>query len=118
MITIDTTGLVKLMADHEPIDLIDVRPPEEFNRAHIRAARSEPLNRFAPVKILRERKAAPTRPFFIIGDRVRAGLAAGMLRGAGCSLPVVVEGGMDNWQTLGLPAVRRRWPIFSGRQCT
>jgi rhodanese-related sulfurtransferase len=106
MTTISTGALTTVMARHQPFDLIDVRPRQEFNRSHIPGARSTPLNRFAAAKILHDRKGANAQPFFIIGgDRIRAGLAAGMLCGAGCNLPVVVEGGMTAWEAQGLPVI-------------
>ena len=114
MTTIDTKALVRRLKDHQPLDLIDVRPREEFIRSHIPGAHSAPLNRFAPAKILHERKAARKQPVFVVGDRVRAGLAAGMLRGAGCNLAVVLDGGMDAWEGQGLPAINRRWRMFGG----
>jgi rhodanese-related sulfurtransferase len=93
-IMIGTMGATRLVAGRLPFDLIDVRPREDFNRSHIPGARSIPLNRFTPVKIVHEGKAAKPKPFVIIGeDRVRASLASGMLGGAGCNLPAAVEGG-------------------------
>ena len=106
MTTIHPTGLATLVANHRPFDLIDVRPQEEFNRLHIPGARSIPLNKMSPFKVVRERKLAASEPLFVIcGNRALAGLAAGMLHGAGCIEPVVVEGGMETWETQGLPAV-------------
>lgn len=113
MTTINTAALTRLMATHQPFDLIDVRPREQFNRSHIRGARSTPLNRFTPAKVLHQRKRGKAEPFFVIGDdRVRAGLAAGMLSGAGCNHPVVVEGGMNAWEAQGLPVIRGWWRNF------
>ncbi len=99
-------GMATLVANRQPFDLIDVRPREEFNRLHIPGARSAPLRRMSPVKILCERKRPASEPLFVIGQsRALAGMAAGMLRGVGCNQPVVVEGGMETWETQGLPAV-------------
>lgn len=109
MITVNPEAVANLVSNHNPFDLIDVRPKEEFNRLHILGARSAPLQKMSPVKLLRERKLAASEPFFIISEnRALAGMAAGLLRGAGCSQPVVVEGGMANWEARGLPAVPRR----------
>ena len=99
-----------MMSGHKLVDLIDVRPREEFNRLHILGARSMPLNQLYPAKVLQERKQAASEPFFIIGrNRALAGLAAGMLHGAGCDQPVVVDGGMPIWEAEGLPTVSNGW---------
>jgi rhodanese-related sulfurtransferase len=106
MNTIHPAGLARLLSNHEVFDLIDVRPKEEFKRLHIPGARSNPLNEMTPVKILRERKLPASAPLFVVSqDRALAGMAAGILRGAGCIQPVVVEGGMETWEAQGLPAV-------------
>jgi len=110
MTTIHPSGLARMMARQTCVDLIDVRPREEFNRLHIRGARSMPLNQLSPAKVLQERKQAASEPFFIIGrNRALAGIAAGMLHGAGCDRPVVVDGGTQIWETEGLPTVSNDW---------
>ena len=107
MITIDPNRLARLMADQPALDLIDVRSHREFNHAHLPGARSIPLDLFIPAKVLHDRKGKQRDPVFIIGeDRIHSGLAAGMLRGAGCTLPVVLKGGMETWEQLGLPAAQ------------
>jgi rhodanese-related sulfurtransferase len=107
MTTIHPFGFASLLAQHQVLELIDVRPREEFDRLHIRGARSIPLSKFRAVAILKHRSLPQTEPLFIIcGDHLKASLAVGMLRGAGCLRPVIVEGGMDLWETQGLPAVR------------
>lgn len=104
MTTIHPTGLAALVADHKPFELIDVRPGEEFKRGHIPGARSIPLKKLLPAKVVRDRKLAPNEPLFVVcQNRIMAGLAAGMLQGAGCMHPVVVDGGMQNWEARGLP---------------
>ena len=109
MTTIHPTRIATLIAYHRPFDLIDVRPREEFDRLHIPGARSVPLNEMSPAKIASEHKAKASEPLFVIcRNRVLASLAIGMLRAAGCRLPVVVEGGMRTWEMMGLPAVPTR----------
>ena len=109
MTTIHPMGMASLIADHRPFDLIDVRSRAEFDKLHIPGARSVPLKKLSPALILRERRLAASEPLFVIcRNRVLATLAAGMLRGVGCSQPVVVDGGMETWETQGLPAIRTR----------
>jgi len=106
MKTIHPAGLATLVSRHKPFDLIDVRPSEQFGQSHIPGARSAPLGKLSGPKTLRERKCAASEPLFVISeDRAMAGLAAGILRGAGCDLPVVVDGGMRVWETQGFPTV-------------
>jgi rhodanese-related sulfurtransferase len=108
MTTIPPLEVARRLANHDSFDLIDVRPKKEFNHLHIRGARSAPLNQMSPAKVLRERKRSDSEPLFVIGeDRILAGMAAGMLRAAGCHQPVVVDGGMEAWQAHGLPASHR-----------
>ena len=118
MTTIDSTGLAALIRSHRPFDLIDVRPREQFNRSHIPGARSAPLNRMSAPKILHERKCGAADPLFVIAeDRALGGMAAGIFRSAGCSSPVVVDGGMTLWQRRDLPVVpTRRFHFFTAEQ--
>ena len=110
MKTIHAIGLARLIATHQPFDLIDVRTKEEFDKAHIPGARSIPLPELRASKVLRDRKLSATEPLYVIcRSRVLAGLASGILKGAGCANAVVVDGGMETWQAQGLPVVRKKW---------
>jgi rhodanese-related sulfurtransferase len=106
MITIHPKALAKLIVTQRDLDLIDVRPRAEFNRVHIRGARSVPLAALHPAKVLHERVGAKSDPVFLIcWNRMRASMAAGLLREAGCQHPVVLDGGMELWANQGLPVV-------------
>ena len=106
MITIHPKALAKLLVTQDKLDLIDVRPQTEFNRVHIRGARSVPLRALHAAKVLQERVGAKSDPVFIIcWNRARASMAAGLLRDAGCPHPVVLAGGMELWEAQGLPVV-------------
>jgi rhodanese-related sulfurtransferase len=99
-----------MITTHQPFDLIDVRTKEEFDKAHIPGARSIPLPELRASKVLRDRKLSATEPLYVIcRSRVLAGLASGILTGAGCANAVVVDGGMETWQAQGLPVVRKKW---------
>jgi rhodanese-related sulfurtransferase len=109
MKTIHPIGLARLIATHQPFDLIDVRTKEEFDKAHIPGARSIPLPELRASKVLRDRKLPATEPLYVIcRSRALAGLASGILEGAGCSNAVVVDGGMETWQAQGLPGGRKK----------
>ena len=118
MITIHPFGLAALIDNRQPLDLIDVRSEQEFKDSHIPGARSVPLGKLSAPKVLRDRKQAATEPLYIIcSSRVRAGLAAGILSGAGCRQAVVVDGGMDTWMRQGLSVVRKK-PFWNfAREC-
>jgi rhodanese-related sulfurtransferase len=63
----------------------------------------------SPAKIVSEHKVKPSEPLFVVcRNRVLASMATGMLRAAGCTRPVVVEGGMRTWEILELPVVATR----------
>jgi rhodanese-related sulfurtransferase len=118
MITIHSSAMAALIDKRQPLDLIDVRTKQEFRSFHIRGAQSFPLRDLSAAKVLRGRKREATEPLYIIcNNRVRASLAAGMLTGAGCRQPVVVDGGMNIWVRQGLPVVcKKRFWNFA-REC-
>ena len=118
MITIHSFGLAALMDKRQPLDLIDVRTKQEFRSFHIPGAQSFPLKELSAAKVLQGRKREAPEPLYIIcNNRVRASLAAGMLTGAGCRHPVVVDGGMNTWVRQGLPVVcKKRFWTFA-REC-
>ena len=92
------------MASHQPFVLIDVRPREQFEAAHICGARSVPLDQLSPARIAREDGNSDLPLTFLVCRRhVRASLAAGMLQSTGRLRPVILAGGMDLWQAQGLP---------------
>lgn len=108
--TIHPIGLASLIARHEPFDLIDVRTRKEFGKVHIPGARSIPLPELRGSRVLHDRKLAATEPLYVIcRSRVLAGLASGILEGAGCPNAVVVDGGMETWEAQGLSVLRKKW---------
>jgi rhodanese-related sulfurtransferase len=120
MITIHSSAMAALIDKRQPLDLIDVRTKQEFQSFHIRGAQSFPLRELSAAKVLRGRKREATEPLYIIcNNRVRASLAAGMLTGAGCRQPVVVDGGMETWVRQGLSVVCKRpfWDFPLARFC-
>lgn len=115
MKTIHPGGLANLIATRKPFDLLDLRTKEEFDKAHIPGAIWAPLSELHAYAILHTRRYALSEPVYIIGCyRALAGLAAGILEGAGCENAVVVDGGMETWETRGLSVIRTRWrPNFA-----
>ena len=120
MTTIHSFRLAALIDKRQPLDLIDVRTKHEFQSFHIRGAQSFPLRELSAAKVLRGRKREATEPLYIIcNNRVRASLAAGLLTSAGCTQPVVVDGGMETWVREGLSVVFKRpfWDFPLARFC-
>ena len=108
MTTIHPLGLSEAITVHD-VELLDVRSTQDFERGHIHGARSMPLSSFHAAQVVRERGFANRAPLFLISRRrTKASLAAGMLRAAGCAQPVVVEGGMQLWESQGLRVVRTK----------
>src|SRR5437773_10976293 len=98
MRTIHSSAMAALIDKRQPLDLIDVRTNQEFQSFHIRGAQSFPLRELSAARVLQGRKRAANEPSYIIcNNRVRALLARGMLTGAGCRHPVVVDGARETW---------------------
>lgn len=95
-----------LIENHEPVDLIDVRPRTEFAVLHIPGARSLPLHELSPSPLSRQTFETTQRVYVISDDDGSASVAAGVLRASGDIDAVVIDGGMKAWMDHGLP-VRR-----------
>ena len=109
MKTIDPLHLEALYDAGKPIELIDVRPQDEFDRLHALGSRSIPLPELSHSELLRERRLSPDKPLYIICRKgVLAKLAAENLAAGGFANSIVVEGGIDAWAHFGLPVVRQR----------
>jgi rhodanese-related sulfurtransferase len=109
----DCSTLGMLVANHEPIELIDVRPQNEFAAMHIPGARSLPFGELVKPEIFREQRVTTERVYVISADgHAQASLATGVLRSAGCVNAVPVEGGMKDWVARGLP-LRRKTPSLT-----
>ena len=107
MKTINPLQLEALYRTGAPIELIDFRSNSEFRRVHALGARCIPMREFEAAAVLRTRHLLPKEPLYIIcRNGVMAELAAKELCAAGCHEAVIVEGGMDDWESFGLPVVR------------
>jgi rhodanese-related sulfurtransferase len=109
MKTIDPLHLEALYETGKPIELIDVRPQEEFDRLHALGARSVPLPEFIPAEVLRTRHLPYREPlYFICRKEMLARCAAEQLHRAGFDNAIIAEGGIEAWEHRGLPVVRQR----------
>ena len=106
---VDYSVLKGLIINHEPIQLIDVRSKNEFAAGHIPGARSLPFDELTAPRIF-ERLLPTKQVICVVSDRgqVRASLATGIFRSAGCLNAVPLVGGMKDWMDRGLPLRRKR----------
>jgi rhodanese-related sulfurtransferase len=87
-----------------PIDLIDVRTPEEFADVRAAGARNMPLDALNPATIVQQRVSPPDAPlYFICAVGGRSEWACRMMHAAGIENVVNVEGGTQAWYLSGLP---------------
>jgi rhodanese-related sulfurtransferase len=95
------------LAQRQPVELIDVRTPEEFQAAHVTGARNVPLDSQQLFDILYQPVGTgdPTL-YFICEVGGRSGRACAAFMSAGHPDVVNVEGGMQVWLEAGLPVER------------
>jgi rhodanese-related sulfurtransferase/DNA-binding transcriptional ArsR family regulator len=90
-------------AERGEVEIIDVRPPEEFATAHVAGARSVPMERLdelaATLPRDREVVAYCRGPTCVLADEAVLRLRAAGLRAHRMS------GGMPDWRAAGLPVV-------------
>ena len=111
MKTMDCSTLEMLIENHEPVDLIDIRPKNEFRAMHIPGARSIPFRQLATPKGFPRFRPTIESVYVVSDDRAKASLATGILRACGYLNAIVVEGGMKAWSSQGLPVLREKTPI-------
>ena len=98
------------MQGEADVALLDVRSPAEYRAGHIPGARLAPLDELEDKQLADLTDSAgldPDAPLYLTchaGDRAER--AAGVLREAGLSHLVLVEGGTQAWQSAGLPVNR------------
>jgi rhodanese-related sulfurtransferase len=97
-----------LEADH-PVEMIDIRPRDQFEKVHIEGAHSLPSAQLSAEILLCSRELLPTEPIYLVSESgALAQLSAYELERQGLDNVVVVSGGMHAWQKNGLPVVRHR----------
>src|SRR5687768_1618992 len=87
-----------------PIELIDVRTPEEFHEIRAAGARHVPLETLDPAAVVRSRTTPDSEPlYFICAVGGRSAWACELMMAAGHQNVVNVEGGTQAWYLAGLP---------------
>lgn len=91
----------------QPVELIDVRTPEEFGDIRAEIARNVPLDALNPAVLIQSRTNSPGEPlYFICAVGVRSAWACEMMMSAGYENVGNVEGGTQAWIAAGL-AIKR-----------
>jgi rhodanese-related sulfurtransferase len=115
--TITPRELEAICRRGDPVDLIDVRTPLEYQEVHAEPARLVPLDRLDPKAVMEARNGTKGDPIYVIcrsGSRARE--ACEKFQGAGYTNAVSVEGGTLEWARAGLPVVRGARTISLERQ--
>lgn len=95
--------------------LVDVRTPGEFARVHAVGAVSVPLDKLRTLSVTAFR-STDGHLYIICHSGTRAAAACQQLKAAGIEDVVIVEGGMQAWQSAGLPVIVDRGVISLERQ--
>jgi rhodanese-related sulfurtransferase len=91
----------------QPVEVIDVRTPEEFREVRAAIVRSVPMDPIDPHQLMRARKLPADQPmYFICHLGGRSGRTCMALVAAGYANVVNVEGGTEAWEEAGLPVER------------
>lgn len=117
--TVSTVSVHELAGLHsaKPVDLVDVRTPAEFREVHPEGARNLPLESLDPRRVMAERNGNSKEPLYLIcrtGNR--SAQAYRRFADAGFENVVNVEGGVQAWESAGLPVVRGKKAISLERQ--
>lgn len=106
--TIHPDDLKMKLLRGEPVDLLDVRSPGEYQQVHVAGARLMPLADLDLSAVRSGRPPEAQGPTYVLcKSGGRAKMAAAKLNEAGVEA-VVVEGGTDACVASGLPVVRGR----------
>ena len=111
--TICLPDVKRLMEGGEPLNLIDVRTPAEFERVHAAGARLVPLDSLDPAAISACRKTPQTPIYVICHSGARASNACQRLEQAGVGPAYCIEGGTAAWEQMGLPVLRGSRKVIS-----
>jgi rhodanese-related sulfurtransferase len=103
--TVTPAELRARMIAGEEVNLLDVRTPAEFARAHVACARLIPLGDLDADMFLKTHRSG--EPIYVLCQAgQRACAAIEQFQRAGCNDGVLVEGGTQAWIDAGLPVVR------------
>ena len=87
--------------------VLDVRTAAEFDAGHLRDAKNIPLPELAK-RVGELGKSKSVTVIVVCQKGTRSAQAASLLEKAGFDDVVCLDGGLDAWQTLGLPVAKGR----------
>jgi rhodanese-related sulfurtransferase len=91
----------------QPVELIDVRTPEEFRTVRASLARLVPMDTIDPAELVLNRTGTADEPlYFICHLGGRSGHTCLTMMDAGYPNVVNVVGGTEAWEAAGLPVER------------
>ncbi len=114
--TISPKQLHDLVQAGEPVELIDVRTPVEFQEVHVAFARNIPLDQLDPKQLTVGRTGSLKPVYVICRSGSRGKQACEMIVAHGFANVVNVEGGTLAWDQAELPVVRGKKTISLERQ--
>ena len=107
MKTIHPLKLEAMLEAGRPVEIVDIRPPAEFEKVHIEGAHSIPSAEISPETLICARELLQTEPIYLVSESgALAQLQACDLERQGLDNVIIVSGGMLRWQSDGLPVVR------------
>jgi rhodanese-related sulfurtransferase len=109
MKTIHPLELDGLLDADKPVEIVDIRPRDEFEKVHIEGAHSIPSAELSAEMLFCARELSPIEPLYLTSNSgALAQLTACDLERQGLDNVVIVSGGMHLWLKNGLPVVRHR----------
>ena len=100
---ISVQGIAAQLNSPTPLQLLDVRTPEEFAQGHIPGAINIPVSELAG-RLQAVDRGRSVAVYCKVGGR--AARAAQLLEQAGYDKVLLIEGSMDAWRAAGLPEAR------------
>lgn len=109
---VDAETISEVIQSHEPIKIIDVRTPAEFESAHIPGSYNVPLD-LLPEHREELENTLRSPAVLVCRSGARAEQAANLLRQTKLSNVHILEGGLTAWQAAGKPVNRgqQRWSL-------
>ena len=112
--TISIEKLNRMIEAGEPVEMIDVRTPAEFQSLHIRGTRNLPLATLDPKLVMQTRRCDSNHPLYIVcKSGSRSEMACRQFTEHGFSNVVSVSGGTMRWAAEGLPVNRGKRKVIS-----
>lgn len=114
--TISPRDLQEKHESGESVKLIDVRTPVEFRETHVEFASNEPLDKLDPSAVMERHDAGDDPLYVMCRSGNRAQQAIDQFHKAGYENVINVEGGMQQWEAEGQPAIHGKKAILLERQ--